>query len=114
MQTIGYQAGSDHGRWNVVVGCSRVSAGCDNCYAIQVAWTKSRNPVITKKHGVNPYSKLVQIKNGKKDFSGKLHFFEDRLDTPLRLKQPTVWFVNSLSDMYHPEVSLDVLKRSSR
>jgi len=45
------------------------------------------------------------------DFSGKLHFFEDRLETPLQVKHPTVWFVNSLSDMYHREVSLDTLKR---
>jgi protein gp37 len=71
----------------------------------------SGNPAITKKHGVNPYLALVQIKNGKMDFSGKLHFFEDRLEAPLKVKQPTVWFVNSLSDMYHPEVSLDTLKR---
>ncbi len=97
--------------WNVIVGCSRVSAGCDNCYAIPECRRMSRNPGITQKHGVNPYNALVQVKNGAMDFSGKLHFFEDRLDTPLRVKQPTVWFVNSLSDMYHREASLDTLKR---
>ena len=97
--------------WNVVVGCSRVSAGCDNCYAISECQRMSGNPAITKKHGVNPYEKLVHIRNDKIDFSGKLHFFEDRLNEPLRVKRPTVWFVNSLSDVYHPEVSLDVLKR---
>jgi protein gp37 len=87
--------------WNVIVGCSRVSAGCDNCYAIPESQRMSGNPAITKKHGVNPYEKLVQVRNGKLDFSGKLHFFEDRLDAPLRVKRPTVWFVNSLSDLYH-------------
>lgn len=97
--------------WNVIVGCSRVSAGCDNCYAIGECKRMSGNPKITQKHGVNPYSQLVQIRNGKLDFSGNLHFFEDRLDTPLRVKKPTIWFVNSLSDMYHREVSLDTLKR---
>jgi len=45
------------------------------------------------------------------DFSGKLHFFEDRLEAPLRVRQPTVWFVNSLSDMYHHEVPVETLKR---
>ncbi len=97
--------------WNVVVGCSRVSAGCDNCYAISEARRMSGNPGITKKHEINPCEKLVQINNGKLDFSGKLHFFEDRLDTPLRVKRPTIWFVNSLSDVYHREVSLDTLQR---
>ena len=71
----------------------------------------SGNPKITKKHGVNPYSELVQIRNGKLDFSGMLHFFGDRLNNPLKVKSPTVWFVNSLSDLYHREVSLDTLKR---
>jgi protein gp37 len=107
MQTIGYREKT----WNVVVGCSRVSAGCDNCYAISECKRMSGNPAITKKHGVNPYLKLFQIRNSKLDFSGKLHFFEDRLDAPLRVRGRTVWFVNSLSDMYHPEVPLDVLKR---
>ena len=97
--------------WNPVVGCSRVSMGCDPCYAIHECQRMSGNPAITKKHGVNPYLELVQIKNGKLDFSGKLHFFEDRLDVPLHVKRPTIWFVNSLSDMYHGGVSLDVLKR---
>ena len=107
MQKNGYREQT----WNVVVGCSRVSAGCDNCYAIPECQRMSGNPKITQKHGVNPYDKLVQIRNGKTDFSGKLHFFEDRLSTPLRVKRPTIWFVNSLSDMYHHGVSLDVLKR---
>jgi hypothetical protein len=97
--------------WNVIVGCSRVSAGCDNCYAIGECWRMSGDPRITQKHGVNPYAALVQIRNGRLDFSGRLHFFEDRLDTPLRVKKPTVWFVNSLSDLYHDEVSPDTLRR---
>jgi len=56
--------------WNVIVGCSRVSAGCDNCYAISESRRMSRNPKITAKHVLNPYDKLVQITNGKMDFSG--------------------------------------------
>ena len=107
MPTIGYRQKT----WNVVVGCSRVSTGCDPCYAIHECQRMSGTPAITQKHGVNPYLELVQIKNGKLDFSGKLHFFEDRLDVPLHVKRPTVWFVNSLSDLYHGGVSLDVLKR---
>jgi protein gp37 len=55
--------------WNVIVGCSRVSAGCDNCYAIPESRRMSRNPNITNKYGTNPYDKLIQIRNGGMDFS---------------------------------------------
>jgi protein gp37 len=92
--------------WNVVVGCSRVSAGCNNCYAIVETRRMSGNPNCGE-----PYQPLVQISNGRLDFTGKLHFFEDRLDLPLRVKRPTVWFVNSLSDMYHRNLPDDTIKK---
>jgi protein gp37 len=104
-------AGYREKTWNLIGGCSKISPGCRNCYAVGECVRLSRNPVITKKHGINPYQELVQINNGTKEFSGKLHFFEDRLDAPLRVKHPTVWFVNSLSDLFHPAVSLETLKR---
>ena len=94
--------------WNVVVGCSRVSAGCDNCYAISEIQRMGGNP---KFGNPNPYQPLVQVRNDKLDFTGKLHLFEERLSKPLKTKRPTVWFVNSLSDLYHPSLSLDVVKR---
>lgn len=97
--------------WNVVVGCSRVSAGCANCYAVPECRRMSGNPGITKKHGVNPYLALIQERDGRLEFSGKLHFFEDRLTTPLLVSTPRIWFVNSLSDLYHPEVPFDTLRR---
>ena len=71
----------------------------------------SRNHKITKKHGINPYESLVNNRNGKMEFTGKVHFFEDRLEQPLHTRKPTVWFVNSLSDLYHREISVDMLKR---
>jgi protein gp37 len=94
--------------WNVVVGCSRVSAGCENCYAILEVQRMSGNPNFGDQ---NPYAPLVQIKNDRLDFTRKLHFFEERLDLPLRIKRPTVWFVNSLSDLYHESLPLDTIKR---
>jgi protein gp37 len=97
--------------WNYVVGCSKVSAGCRNCYAIQELVRLSRNPKITNKYGTNPNAALVRIGSPTAEFSGKLHVYEDRLQKPLRVKAPTVWFVNSLSDLYHSEVSLDTHKR---
>lgn len=94
--------------WNVVVGCSRVSDGCQNCYAIPQVRRMSGNPNFGDP---NPYKELVQIKNGKLDFTGKVKLFEERLQKPLRVNRPTTWFVNSLSDIYYHSLALDDIKR---
>ncbi|WP_424947091.1 phage Gp37/Gp68 family protein [Candidatus Spongiihabitans sp.] len=72
--------------WNPVTGCTKVSAGCKHCYAE----TLSRR---LHAMGVNGYE------NG---FVVSTH--SERLDIPLRRKKPTMWFVNSMSDMFHPQV----------
>lgn len=72
--------------WNPVTGCTKVSAGCKNCYAE----TMSRR---LKAMGVRAYAK---------GFVVMCH--DDRLDAPLRRKTPTMYFVNSMSDLFHPSV----------
>ena len=75
--------------WNPVTGCTKVSAGCKHCYAE----TLSRR---LKAMGVKGYE------NG---FAVSIH--RERLDIPLRRKKPTIWFVNSMSDLFHPKVPFD-------
>ena len=75
------------------IGCARVSAGCDNCYA-------SRMSVRLKAMGVKNY------RNG---FDPAMH--EHMLDRPLRWRKPQHVFVNSMSDLFHPEVSFDFIWR---
>ncbi len=72
--------------WNPVTGCDRVSPGCDNCYAERLA--KRLNAM-----GNDRY------RNG---FAVTLH--EDKIDEPLRWRRPRLVFVNSMSDLFHPEV----------
>lgn len=72
--------------WNPVTGCTKISAGCKNCYAERLS---SR----LQKMGVARYA------NG---FAVKMH--PDVLPEPLRWKKPAVVFVNSMSDLFHDDV----------
>jgi protein gp37 len=72
--------------WNPVVGCTKISPGCKYCYAERMA---RRLQAI----GVKGYE------NG-----FKLSIVPDRLTEPLRRKKPTIYFVNSMSDLFHKDV----------
>lgn len=71
--------------WNPVTGCTKVSPACANCYI-------ERTPPFRVR--------------GRKFVNGHipLEFHADRLDAPLKRKKPTVYFVNSLSDLFHEDV----------
>ncbi len=73
--------------WNPVTGCTKVSPGCKHCYAEVMAGR-------LKAMGASGY---------KEGF--KLSVHPDRLDQPRKRKKPTVYFVNSMSDLFHEDVS---------
>ena len=73
--------------WNPTTGCSKVSAGCKNCYA-ERTW-----PRLSSSKG--PYA-------GRKFTDVACH--PDRLDQPLRWKRPRRIFVDSMSDLFHEDV----------
>lgn len=79
--------------WNPVRGCSRVSPGCDHCYAMGQAH-RYAGPG-------KPYDGLTTIRRGKVDWAGRAVFVPGQLDVPLRRRKPTTWFVNSMSDLFH-------------
>lgn len=86
--------------WNFLRGCRRVSDGCKNCYAEQIAGRFSG----TDKNGKElPYFGLA-TKNGEARWTGKVSFHEDILLEPLKRKKPTTYFVNSMSDLFYEEV----------
>jgi len=83
--------------WNPIVGCSKVSEGCRNCYAIRSANRMNGN--------IESYRGLTVIKNGKPEWTGTVRFIEERLTQPLLWKRPRMIFVNSMSDLFHEDVA---------
>lgn len=91
--------------WNPVVGCTRVSAGCDNCYAVKMT---KRLAVMNDKSRVK-YAGLVNI--GKGHFNGTVRTCEDDLTKPMRWHKPARVFVNSMSDLFHKDVPFEFVDK---
>lgn len=72
--------------WNPVTGCTKVSPGCKHCYAERMALRLQ----------------AMNAPGYARGFELTLH--ADRLDQPIRRKKPTIYFVNSMSDLFHEEV----------
>ena len=83
--------------WNPVAGCSLASAGCKHCYAMSMARR-------LEAMGVEKYVGLTQKRGKSVKWNGAVRLDEASLSTPLRWKKPRKIFVNSMSDLFHPEV----------
>ncbi|MEP1834884.1 MAG: DUF5131 family protein, partial [Hyphomonas sp.] len=84
--------------WNPVAGCSIMSAGCTNCYAMNMA---RRLELM----GVDKYANLTR-KSGKRTiWNNKIRMDEVALDAPRRWRKPRNVFVNSMSDLFHDGVT---------
>ena len=83
--------------WNPVRGCSRVSAGCENCYAERQAGRFSGPG--------QAYEGLVQLKPGGFRWTGDIKVIEKELIAPLKWRKPQKIFVNSMSDLFHTGIS---------
>jgi protein gp37 len=89
--------------WNPVRGCSRVSAGCFNCYAETVAHRFSKPG--------QPYEGLTKMVNGRPTWNGKIQLVYDHLEQPLRWWRNRKIFVNSMSDLFHEEVPTEYIDK---
>jgi protein gp37 len=79
--------------WNPITGCDKVSQGCKNCYAEIM------------------HRRLMKMHPRKynKPFLGYIETHEDDLSIPMKRKAPTIYFVNSMSDLWHPDVPFDFI-----
>lgn len=109
--------------WNPVVGCSRVSAGCDHCYAVGMT---RRLEGMSKAPGLGGEGKAkyrgltIELPQAALDrsvgvngrhFNGEVRCVEEALKIPLRWKKPVRIFVNSMSDLFHPKVPFEFIDR---
>ncbi len=86
--------------WNPVRGCSRVSPGCEHCYAEGVA-ARFSGPG-------QPYEGLARrAPNGEPRWTGTVRLVPEMLDQPLRWKRPRRIFTNSMSDLFHESLSFE-------
>jgi protein gp37 len=89
--------------WNPVRGCSRVSAGCVNCYAEAVA-ARFSDPGMA-------YEGLARRTPSGPRWTGEIRLIEKHLADPLKWKAPRRIFVNSMSDLFHEKLELEILDR---
>lgn len=82
--------------WNPVTGCTRVSRGCDNCYAATLAGRLLRNQYLSREP-------VVATDISRRDpFAVRL--WPERLDDPGGWAAPRLIFVNSMSDLFHVDI----------
>lgn len=79
--------------WNPTTGCNKISAGCKFCYA----------EVMTRR------LQAMGIEKYKDGFAIRTH--EDALQIPYSWKDSKVVFVNSMSDLFHPEVPFEFIQK---
>lgn len=93
--------------WNPIIGCDKVSAGCKYCYAIRMANRLAHIPAM-----MDLYMDTVTVgANGQPNWTGVVKVSERSMDKPLRTNKPTLFFVNSMSDLFHDAVPFDVVDR---
>lgn len=106
MTKIGWvaRAGTKPETWNPFVGCSIVSPGCTNCYAMGVAaWIDGMNQT-------DRYAGTTKVVNGRPFWTGVVKRSAPRIfEAPLRWAAPRTIFANSMSDLFHEALTPDDL-----
>lgn len=94
--------------WNPIAGCTILSPGCTHCYAMRDAYrlASNPNPKVSAK-----YEGLTKLVKTKPVWTGKIRLWEPHLQIPVRTKAPIMWFVNSMSDLFHEDLSFDDINK---
>ena len=82
--------------WNPVTGCTKISPGCKHCYAEVMAKRLQAMGTPGYKNGF------------------KLSLLPERLSQPYKRKKPTMYFVNSMSDLFQEEVPFEFIEKVMR
>ena len=90
--------------WNPVAGCSIISPGCTNCYAMTMA-------ARLEAMGQAKYEGLTRQTGERRVWNGKVRLDQKALRAPYQWKKPRMVFVNSMSDLFHEGVSEEFVDR---
>ncbi len=90
--------------WNPVAGCTILTAGCTNCYAMRMA---ARLDAM----GQEKYQGLTRKSGGRAKWTGKLFLDWKSLSTPATWSKPRRVFVNSMSDLFHDDVPAEFVRQ---
>src|SRR3546814_1382305 len=80
--------------WNPVAGCTVISPGCTNCYAMRMAARLNAM-------GMEKYQGLTRKSAGRAVWTGRVRLDEASLFVPESWRKPRKIFVNSMSDLFH-------------
>lgn len=88
--------------WNPMTGCTKISAGCDHCYAHVVAERRTRHR----------YLAMLPVRDTPANRADPFapRFWEERLTVPFSWREPRRVFVNSMSDVFHAQFSLEQIQ----
>ena len=86
--------------WNPVAGCTVLTAGCTNCYAMRMA-------ARLEAMGSEKYAGLTRKSGGRAKWTGKIYLDRNSLSIPAMWSKPRRVFVNSMSDLFHSDVPAD-------
>lgn len=90
--------------WNPVAGCSIISPGCTNCYAMRMAER-------LETMGQDKYSGLTRRSGGRAKWNGRIRLDEASLLIPETWKTGRMIFVNSMSDLFHEDVPVGYIEK---
>lgn len=90
--------------WNPVGGCTILSPGCTNCYAMRLARR-------LEAMGQPKYAGTTRVSGGRAKWNGKIVLDKAALEIPLKWKNPKIIFVNSMSDLFHEKVPFEFISK---
>ena len=108
-----HRPGTKGESWNFIGGCSKVSDGCTNCWALAMSWRLQNNPKRPERYNgvvmrdsrtdgwrVNP----ANVGENELCWTGRVNLDYDALEIPYRWRKPRTVFVASMADLFHEKV----------
>jgi protein gp37 len=89
--------------WNPVAGCTILSPGCTNCYAMRMARR-------LEAMGQDKYAGTTRLSGGRPKWNGVIKLDRSALKLPLQWKKGRMIFVNSMSDLFHEDIPFEYVR----